>query len=92
MRMKTLLLSACLSLTFAPGAMAQSVMGSGVVPASAANSAERAIGFASRAPAGAALVIVMTDAALPPLDGVGCANPRIAKRRRERSAGRAGTK
>lgn len=73
MRMKTLLLSACLSLAFAPGALAQGVVGSGVVPASATNSAERAIDFASRAPAGTALVIVMTDATLPPLDGVALA-------------------
>ena len=70
MRMKHLLLSACLSLTLAPAALAQTVTGSGVVPATATNSAERAIGFAATAPAGAALVILMTDAALPPLDGV----------------------
>lgn len=70
MRMKSLLLSACLSFALAPAAMAQTVTGSGVVPATAANSAERAIGFAVAAPAGAALVVVMTDAALPPLDGV----------------------
>jgi leucyl aminopeptidase len=70
MRMKSLLLSACLSLALAPAALAQTVTGSGVIPATAANSAERAIGFAASAPAGAALVVVMTDAALPPLDGV----------------------
>ena len=70
MRMKSLLLSACLSLTLAPAAMAQDIAGSGVVPATAGNSAERTIGFAANAPAGAALVIVMTDATLPPLDGV----------------------
>ena len=70
MRMKSLLLSACLSLTFAPTAMAQTNAGSGVVPATIGNSAERAIGFAANAPANAALVIVMTDAALPPLNGV----------------------
>jgi len=70
MRMKSLLLSACLSLTLAPAALAQSVTGSGVVPATAANSAERAIDFAANAPASAALVVVMTDATLPPLDGV----------------------
>ena len=70
MRMKSLLLSACLSLAFAPAAMAQTIAGSGVAPATAGNSAERAIGFAANAPAGAALVIVMTDATLPPLDGV----------------------
>ncbi len=70
MRMKSLLLSACLSLSLAPAAMAQPVTGSGVAPATAANSAERAIGFSANAPAGAALVVVMTDANLPPLDGV----------------------
>ncbi len=70
MRMKSLLLSACLTLAPIPAAIAQTVTGSGVVPATAANSAERAIGFAATAPAGAALVIVMTDATLPPLDGV----------------------
>ena len=69
MRMKSLLLSACLSLALAPAVMAQSVTGSGVVPATAANSAERAIGFSANAPAGAALVVVVTDATLPPLDG-----------------------
>ena len=70
MRMKHLLLSACLSLTIAPAAMAQDIAGSGVVPATVGNSAERAIGFAANAPAGAALVVVMTDATMPPLDGV----------------------
>ena len=70
MRIKSLLLSACLTLAPAPAAMAQSVIGSGVVPATAANSAERAIGFAATAPAGAALVVIMTDATVPPLDGV----------------------
>ena len=70
MRMKHLLLSACLSLALAPSAMAQDITGSGVVPATAANSAERAIGFAANAPAGAALVVVSPDAAVPPLDGV----------------------
>lgn len=70
MRTKSLLLAACLSLSPAPAAPAQSFTGSGVAPATAANSAERAIGFAASAPAGSALVIVMTDATLPPLDGV----------------------
>ena len=73
MRMKSLLLSACLSLALAPAAMAQNVPGSGVIPAMAANSAERAIGFAADAPAGAVLVVVMTGATLPPLDGVALA-------------------
>lgn len=70
MRTKSLLLAACLSMTFAPAALAQTVAGSGVVPATAGNSAERAIGFAANAPVGGALVILMTDASLPPLEGV----------------------
>lgn len=70
MNHKSLLLAACLSFAFAPSAFAQTVTGSGVVPATAANSAERAIGFAASAPANGALVIAMTDATLPPLDGV----------------------
>lgn len=70
MNRKSLLLAACLSFTLVPPALAQAVTGSGVVPATAANSAERSIGFAASAPAGAALVVMMTDAALPPLDGV----------------------
>ncbi|WP_432768834.1 MAG: leucyl aminopeptidase [Sphingopyxis sp.] len=70
MRTKSLLLAACLSFAATPHAFAQGVTGSGVVPATAANSAERTIRFAAQAPAGAALVIVMTDATLPPLDGV----------------------
>lgn len=69
MRTKSLLLAACLSLVPAPAALAQTVTGSGVVPATAANSAGRAIGFAAEAPAGGALVIVMADAVLPPLGG-----------------------
>ncbi|GGJ54771.1 leucyl aminopeptidase [Sphingopyxis bauzanensis] len=75
MNHKSLLLAACLSLTFAPPAFAQTVTGSGVVPATAANSAERAIGFAANAPASGALVIVMTDATLPLLDGVAFSAP-----------------
>ncbi|KTE21431.1 leucyl aminopeptidase [Sphingopyxis sp. H050] len=70
MRTKSLLLAACLSLTLAPAAHAQTVTGSGVVPSAAANSAERAIGFAASAPANGALVVVMTDATLPPLGGI----------------------
>ena len=64
-----LLLAACLTFAAAPSAFAQNVAGSGVVPATIANSAERPIAFAASAPAGGALVVVMTDAALPPLDG-----------------------
>lgn len=70
MRRKSLLLAACLSFAAAPAALAQGVTGSGVVPATASNSAERVISFAASAPAGGALVVVMTDATLPPLDGV----------------------
>ena len=75
MNHKSLLLAACLSLTFAPPAFAQTVTGSGVVPATAANSAERAIGFAASTATNGALVIVMTDATLPPLDGVAFSAP-----------------
>ena len=57
MHHKSLLLAACLSFSFAPPAFAQTVTGSGVVPATAANSAERAIGFAVSAAANGALVI-----------------------------------
>ena len=70
MHHKSLLLAACFSLALVPSAFAQTVAGSGVVPATAGNSAERAIGFAASAAANGALVIVMTDATLPPLDGV----------------------
>jgi len=70
MNHKSLLLAACLSFALVPPAMAQTVTGSGVIPATASNSAERAIGFAASAPANGALVIAMTDATLPPLDGV----------------------
>ena len=70
MNHKSLLLAACLSFALVPPAMAQTVTGSGVIPATASNSAERAIGFAASAPASGALVIAMTDAALPPLDGI----------------------
>ncbi len=52
MNRKSLLLAACLSVTFVPPALAQTVVGSGVVPATAANSAERPIGFAASAPPG----------------------------------------
>ena len=73
MRSKSLLLAACLAFAAAPSAFAQAVTGSGVVPATIANSAERAIGFAAAAPAGGALVVVMTGATLPPLGGVALA-------------------
>ena len=67
---KSLLLAACLSFAFVPPAFAQTVTGSGVIPTAATNSAERAIGFATSAAVNGALVIVLTDATLPPLDGV----------------------
>ncbi|MDZ3830778.1 MAG: leucyl aminopeptidase [Sphingopyxis sp.] len=70
MRTKSLLLAACLSIGLAPTAMAQGVVGSGIAPATVSNSAERAIGFADTAPAGGVLAILMTDATLPPLDGI----------------------
>ncbi len=47
---------------------AQDVPGSGIAPASIANSAERPVAFARSVPADAALAIVMTDTVLP--DGV----------------------
>ena len=73
MHTKSLLLAACLSLAplLAPAAMAQGITGSGVVPSTAANSAERPIGFAASAPAKGVLVVLMADATLPALDTVG---------------------
>lgn len=73
MRTKSLLLAACLSLAplVAPAAIAQAVIGSGIVPATTAHSAERPIGFAANAPASGVLVVLMADTALPPLDAVG---------------------
>ena len=68
MRRKSLLLAACFSFVLAPAAAAQTIIGSGVVPATAPNSAERPITFAASAPAGAALVVLMADAALPSID------------------------
>ena len=51
-----------------PGAAsAQSVLGSGVAPASVDNSAERPIAFATAMPADAAIAMVMTSADLPAL-------------------------
>ncbi|HMQ19391.1 MAG TPA: leucyl aminopeptidase [Sphingopyxis sp.] len=52
-------------------AMAQGVTGSGVAPASVANSAERPIGFAASAPARGVLVVLTGAAELPPLDAAG---------------------
>ncbi|MGQ2930519.1 MAG: leucyl aminopeptidase, partial [Sphingopyxis sp.] len=67
MRTKSLLLAACLSLAplTASAALAQDVTGSGVVPATITNSAERPIGFAASAPAKGVLVVLMADAILP---------------------------
>ena len=70
---KSLLLAACLAMTSAltPAALAQTIAGSGVVPGNVANSAERPIGFAARAPATGVLVVLMADATLPALDAAG---------------------
>ncbi|MBL0769234.1 leucyl aminopeptidase [Sphingopyxis sp. DHUNG17] len=65
MRTKSLLLAACFSFAFAPATVAQTVAGSGIAPATASNSAERAIGFAANAPEGAALAILTADSSLP---------------------------
>ena len=48
-------------------ATAQQVAGSGVVPGTVANSAERPIAFAATPPADAALAVVMTDGQVPAL-------------------------
>ncbi|WP_033074503.1 leucyl aminopeptidase [Sphingopyxis sp. MWB1] len=69
MRSRGLLLAAFLSLGVAPAALAQPVIGSGIVPA-AQNSAERPIAFAATAPQGATLALLMADEKLPPLPGV----------------------
>ncbi|APZ99552.1 leucyl aminopeptidase [Sphingopyxis sp. QXT-31] len=73
MHTKSLLLAACLSIAplMAPAALAQGIAGSGVVPGTVANSAERPIGFAASAPANGVLVVLMSDAALPDLTAVG---------------------
>ena len=74
MRRKSLFLATCLSLApvvvAAPAALAQNTAGSGIAPATGANSAERAIGFANGASVGGALVVLTPDAALPALSGV----------------------
>jgi leucyl aminopeptidase len=69
MYLKTALLATCLALSPVP-AMAQSVIGSGVVPATAGHSSERPIGFAETAAVGGALVILADSAALPTLTGI----------------------
>ena len=51
-------------------ASAQDVSGSGIAPATVGNSAERPVAFAASAPSGAALVVVMADASLPPIAGL----------------------
>jgi leucyl aminopeptidase len=56
-----------LALALAPAgiATAQDFVGSGVVPGTTANSAQRPVGFAATAPQGAALVILAASATLP---------------------------
>ncbi|MBX7539952.1 leucyl aminopeptidase family protein [Qipengyuania sphaerica] len=67
---------AAISLAVAPVALipsvihAQDVSGSGIVPATIANSAERPMKFATQVPGGAALAVVMTDANLPAIEGL----------------------
>ena len=68
-----IVLAALLMGTVAQPVLAQerAPAGSGVAPATAANSAVRPIGFATRAAAGGVLVVPMTSAVLPALEAVG---------------------
>lgn len=64
--MRPILLAAAAALAIAPlPALGQTVPGSGVAASERANSPERPIEFAERAPDGAALVVMMASAALP---------------------------
>lgn len=65
--MRLLLAASCLAAFAIPAvpAVAQTVIGSGVPASTAPNSAERPIGFATAAPADAALVILMADRVVP---------------------------
>jgi leucyl aminopeptidase len=65
--MRLLLATACLVSTAlsAGPVLAQSIPGSGIAASLAGNSAERPIGFATTAPAGAALVVLMNGKDLP---------------------------
>ena len=65
--MRPLLAATCLATIAVPTApvLAQAVIGSGVAASTAANSAERPIGFAASAPTDAALVLLTADKSLP---------------------------
>mgnify|MGYP000210976215 CR=1 FL=1 len=65
--MRLLLAATCLATIAVPTApvLAQTVIGSGVAASTAANSAERPIGFAASAPTDAALVVLTADKSLP---------------------------
>ncbi|MGQ7830993.1 leucyl aminopeptidase family protein [Altererythrobacter sp. Z27] len=65
----------------APALSAQEIAGSGIAPGTAGNSAPRAFGFASEAPAGAAMAIVMTGAQLPASISLSDADRALAERR-----------
>lgn len=79
-KLTALALSAPLALA-APALSAQEIAGSGIAPGTAENSAPRAIGFASAAPAGAAMAIVMTGAQLPASVSLSDADRAMAERR-----------
>lgn len=66
LRSKIIALAACapLALAAAP-VLAQDVMGSGIAPGTAENSASRGIAFAEEAPRGAAIAIITANAELP---------------------------
>lgn len=65
----------------APALSAQEIAGSGIMPGTAENSAPRAIGFASEAPVGAAMAIVMTGSQLPASISLSDADRAMAERR-----------
>ena len=73
----------------APPALAQNVIGSGVTPATVANSKERPIAFAASVPSDAALVVIMQNAEVP----AGVALPEDAAARIEAAefTGKAGS-
>jgi leucyl aminopeptidase len=63
--MRTALIALTLALGAASSAPAQSIAGSGIAPSTAANSQPRPIVFAHGAPAGGAVAVVMSSAAIP---------------------------
>lgn len=63
-------LAAIAALTPASSAIAQTVLGSGVVPSSKENSPERPIHFAAIAPSSGVLALITPQAALPALSGI----------------------